>query len=117
LVNPIVNSASLVIWQTKVEEGVQGRVFSFRRMIAQGVSPLAILLAGPLADHGFEPLMAQGGGLADSVGAVIGVGPGRGIALLYVVAGIGTMMLAMVGWSRAHIRNIETDLPDVAGRD
>jgi len=117
LLNPILNSASLVIWQTKVEEGVQGRVFSFRRMIAQGVSPLAILLAGPLADHGFEPLMAEGGGLADTVGAVIGVGPGRGIGLLYVIAGIGTMALAVLGWSRERLRNIETDLPDVAGRD
>jgi len=117
LLNPIVNSASQVIWQTKVEEGVQGRVFSLRRMIGQAVSPMAILLAGPLADHAFEPLLAPDGGLAGSVGALIGVGPGRGIGLLYVVAGLGTMVLAVVGWSRRHIRNIETELPDLAGRD
>lgn len=78
---------------------------------------MAILLAGPLADHAFEPLLAPDGGLAGSVGALIGVGPGRGIGLLYVVAGLGTMVLAVVGWSRRHIRNIETELPDLAGRD
>jgi DHA3 family macrolide efflux protein-like MFS transporter len=117
LLNPIVNSASQVIWQTKVAEGVQGRVFSLRRMIAQAVSPLAVLLAGPLSDHVFEPLLAADGALAGSVGAVIGVGPGRGIGLLYIVAGIGTMGLATLGWSRGHVRNIETELPDLAGRE
>jgi len=117
LVNPVVNSASQVIWQTKVEEGVQGRVFSLRRMIGQAVSPIAILLAGPLADGVFEPLLAADGALAGSVGSVIGVGEGRGIGLLYIVAGLATIALAVVGWSIGHIRNIETELPDVAGRD
>jgi len=40
---------------------------------------LGFLLAGPLADKVFEPMMAPGGFLAGSVGAFLGVGPGRGI--------------------------------------
>ncbi len=35
LLLPVVNGASQVIWQTKVAEGAQGRVFSLRRMIGQ----------------------------------------------------------------------------------
>lgn len=116
LLMPIVNSASQVVWQTKVEEGVQGRVFSLRRMIGQAISPLAIFMAGPLSDRVFEPAMDAGGPLADSVGALIGIGPGRGIGLLYIVAGLATAGLGMVGWSLRHVRNIETELPDVAGR-
>jgi hypothetical protein len=116
LLMPIVNSASQVIWQTKVEEGVQGRVFSLRRMIGSAISPLAIFVAGPLADRVFEPAVAVDGALASTVGSVIGTGPGRGIGLLYIIAGIGTMALGLAGWALRHVRNIETELPDVAGR-
>lgn len=112
LVVPIVNAASQVVWQTKVAEGVQGRVFSLRRMIGQSVSPVALLLAGPLADRVFEPVMAPDGALAGSVGTIIGTGPGRGIGLLYVVAGVGTMAIALVGWLLPRVRNLESELPD-----
>jgi hypothetical protein len=117
LLNPIVNGASQVVWQTKVAEGAQGRVFSLRRMIGQAISPIAILLAGPLADDVFEPALAPGGSLANSVGAVIGTGPGRGIGTLYIVAGLLIAVLAVIGWLLPHVRNIETELPDLAGRD
>ena len=113
---PIINGASQVIWQTKVAEGAQGRVFSLRRMIGQAISPLAILLAGPLADRVFEPALSAGGVLTDSVGKLIGTGPGRGIGLLYILAGMFIALLAGLGWLLPHVRNIETDLPDLAGR-
>lgn len=114
--NPIVNSSSQVIWQTKVEEGVQGRVFSLRRMISSAISPVAIFIAGPLADQVFEPLLADDGALADSVGSLIGTGPGRGIGFMWVLAGIATIGLAIAGWMAPRVRNIESELPDVAGR-
>ncbi|MCP3975809.1 MAG: MFS transporter [bacterium] len=117
LINPIVNAASQTIWQTKVAEGVQGRVFSLRRMIGSAISPLAIFMAGPLTDNVFEPLLAEDGALAGSVGSIIGTGPGRGIGFLYIVAGIGTVGLAVIGWALPRIRNIETELPDEAGRE
>jgi DHA3 family macrolide efflux protein-like MFS transporter len=114
--NPVVNSSSQVIWQTKVEEGMQGRVFSLRRMLSSAVSPLAIFIAGPLADQIFEPMLAEDGALADTVGTIIGTGPGRGIGFMYVVAGIGTVGLGIAGWLAPRVRNIETELPDLAGR-
>jgi MFS family permease len=117
LLSPIINGASQVIWQTKVAEGAQGRVFSFRRMIAQAISPISILLAGPLADNVFEPALAPSGSLAASIGELIGTGPGRGIGLLHIVAGLATMGIAAVGWSLRRVRNIEAELPDLAGRD
>ena len=90
LIIPVVNTSSQVLWQTKVPLDMQGRVFSLRRMLASLVSPLAILAAGPLADRVFEPLMAEDGAMADSVGALIGTGEGRGIALLVILSGLGT---------------------------
>lgn len=117
LLNPIINGASQVVWQTKVAEGAQGRVFSLRRMIGQAISPIAILIAGPLADEVFEPALATGGSLAGSLGAIIGIGPGRGIGALYIMAGLCITLLAAIGWLLPHVRNIETELPDLAGRD
>ncbi len=117
LLTPIINGASQVIWQTKVAEGSQGRVFSLRRMIGQAISPIAILLAGPLADNIFEPALAEDGSLAGTVGQLIGTGGGRGIGFLHVVAGVGVALLAVAGWMAPHVRNIETELPDLAGRD
>ena len=116
LLNPIINSASHVVWQTKVAEGAQGRVFSLRRMIGQAISPIAIALAGPVADGWFEPALAADGALAGSVGTVIGVGAGRGIGLIHIIAGLGIVGLALLGWGMPRVRNIETELPDLAGR-
>ncbi len=117
LLSPIINGASQVVWQTKVVEGAQGRVFSLRRMIAQAISPIAILLAGPLADGLFEPALEVDGILADSIGQLIGTGTGRGIGLIHILAGAGTVLLAIAGWMSPRVRNIETELPDLAGRD
>lgn len=115
--NPIVNGASQVIWQTKVAEGAQGRVFSLRRMIGQAVSPIAILLAGPLADGLFEPAFTGNGWLVDSVGSLIGSGAGRGIGFIYIIAGGFIILLAISGWALPRVRNIEPELPDLAGRE
>ncbi len=109
---PIVNTASQVIWQVKVDPAVHGRVFALRRMISQAISPIAILTAGPLADRVFEPLLADDGALAGTVGAVIGTGPGRGIALMVILSGIGVITMAIAGWVHPRVRNLESELPD-----
>jgi MFS family permease len=108
----VVNAASQVIWQTKVAPAIQGRVFALRRMLAQLISPLAILLAGPLADRVVEPAMAEGGALAGSAGKLFGTGPGRGIGLLIVISGMAISALAVLGWLHPRVRNLESELPD-----
>jgi len=109
---PMINAASQAIWQVKVEPAVQGRVFAMRRALAQATAPVAYLAAGPVADRVFRPLLAEGGPLAPTVGQVLGVGPGRGIALLFLV--IAAVMLAITAWGFANrtLRRLEDDLPD-----
>ncbi|MBV9791760.1 MAG: MFS transporter [Chloroflexi bacterium] len=110
---PIVGSCSQAIWQTKIAPEIQGRVFALRRMVALSASPVAYLLAGPLVDQVFEPLLLPEGALADSVGQVIGVGEGRGIGLLLILLGLGTMLVVIASWLRPQIRLVELRLPDV----
>lgn len=109
----IVNGTSQVLWQVKVPPGLQGRTFSVRRVLAQMAIPIAYLSAGPLADRVFEPMLAAGGRLAGSVGAVIGTGPGRGIGFMFVLTGLGTIILAAIAFARPSIRNVEDELPDM----
>jgi MFS family permease len=109
---PVANTASQVLWQLKVPTAVQGRVFAIRRMIAQGISPIAILLTGPLADKVFEPLLAETGSLADSVGSLIGTGPGRGVGFMYILTGLFTTLLGIIGYALPRVRHLETELPD-----
>jgi hypothetical protein len=108
----IVSGSNQAIWQSKVEPGVQGRVFAAQHMIARAAAPLAYLLAGPLADRVFEPLLTAGGLLAGSVGRVLGTGPGRGIGLLFVAMGACKMAVAAAGYAHPRVRLVEDELPD-----
>jgi MFS transporter, DHA3 family, macrolide efflux protein len=108
---PLVSSCSQAIWQRKVPADVQGRVFAMRRMIGWIGVPAACLLAGPLADRVCEPLMAAGGALAPTAGRLLGVGAGRGIALLFVVTG-ALMVLLSAAAAFTRLRAVEGALPD-----
>ncbi|HEV7508305.1 MAG TPA: MFS transporter [Thermoanaerobaculia bacterium] len=109
---PIINGASQALWQTKVEPDLQGRVFAVRRMVALSTLPIAYLVAGPLADHVFEPLLAAGGPLAGSVGRIIGVGKGRGIALMLIVIGLLTVVAVAIASRFPRLTRLESELPD-----
>ncbi|WBB80944.1 MFS transporter [Micromonospora sp. WMMD882] len=108
---PIVNSSTMTLIQTKTEPSVLGRVLATARVVGDASVPLAYVLAGPLADGIFEPLLRPDGPLADSVGAVIGTGEGRGIALVFAVTGTLMVLLAATAWARPVLRGVD-DLPD-----
>jgi MFS family permease len=115
LAAPVSQACSQAIWQTKVAPEVQGRVFSIRRMIAFSVIPIAYLVAGPLAEKVFEPLMAAGGKLAPLLGPWIGQGEGRGIGLMFIVTGMIYVALASLIVLNPRIRRVELEISDTAG--
>ncbi|MBZ4334376.1 MFS transporter [Corallococcus interemptor] len=100
------------IWQRKIPADLQGRAAAVKRMIILCVSPLASLIAGPLADDLFEPAMREGGALASSMGRLLGVGPGRGIAVIFIVLGLLTLANVAAGWLNPRLRNLDKELPD-----
>lgn len=110
--NVFINTSNQAIWQSKVPPDVQGRVFAARRVIAQIVGPVGILLAGPLADRVFEPGMREGGWLAGMFGGLVGTGPGAGMALLIVISGSLGALVGLGGYFVPAIRDAESLLPD-----
>ena len=111
-VNPITNGCSQAIWQSKIPPELQGRVFSTRALIAQASQPLAMFIAGPLADRLAEPAMMPGGALALPLGWLVGTGPGTGMALIFVAAGIIGASTSLAGYVFDAIRNVEEIIPD-----
>ncbi|PPT08495.1 Major facilitator superfamily MFS_1 [Geitlerinema sp. FC II] len=109
---PFFQSSSNAIWQAKVEPDIQGRVFAIRRMFTWSSRPLAYLLAGPLADRVFEPLMTANGLLAGTIGQFIGTGPGRGIGLMFILMGTFTMLTTIFAYQYTPLRLVEDRLPD-----
>lgn len=109
---PLVNGSSQAIWQAKVSPDIQGKVFATRRLVAQISAPVAMIMGGRLADAVFEPAMASGGAFAQFFQPLVGSGPGSGMAVIFVFAGILGVIAALIGYLVPVIRNVETLLPD-----
>ena len=112
LVGPIVNGSNQAIWQAKVAPDLQGRVFSARRLIAWFSSPITPIIGGMLADYVFEPAMREGGSLVGTFSWLVGSGPGAGMALIVIVAGVLSGTVGLLGYLFPAVRNAENLLPD-----
>jgi DHA3 family macrolide efflux protein-like MFS transporter len=109
---PIIGGCDQTLWQHKVPPALQGRVFALREVFADSALPVAALTGGLLADRLFEPWLMPGGRLADSIGGWVGVGPGRGVGLMFVLAGALIMVLAATALLNSALRQIDKTLPD-----
>jgi MFS transporter, DHA3 family, macrolide efflux protein len=112
LLVPLIQGTSQTLWQTKIDLGLQGRVFALREVVFTVAMPVAFLVAGPLAERVFEPLLMPGGALAGSVGRVIGIGAGRGVGLLFMVLGAVIVAAVAVTALSPRVRRLEEELPD-----
>jgi DHA3 family macrolide efflux protein-like MFS transporter len=68
---PIVNGSEGAILQAVVEPSMQGRVFNMSGALSSAVSPLSLLIAGPLADRfGIQTWYLAAGALCAVMGIV-----------------------------------------------
>ena len=102
---PISNALNQAIWQVSVPQELQGRVFALRQMLARSMVPVAFLLAGPLADRVFEPMMAHPHGILTALGS----GPGRGMGLIFLLMGTVIMLVSVSGMFSARLQTVENE--------
>lgn len=91
---PFINTGAEVQIRRQVPGGIQGRVWGLVGLTTQAGYVIAYLSSGILADTFFSPLLSPEGALADSLGAVLGTGPGRGIGLMLILSGLGLALTA-----------------------
>ncbi len=108
----IASASIITIWQTKVPTEIQGRVFATLRIIATLFFPLGQILAGPLSDYVFQPMLEENGVLAGSVGQIIGVGSGRGVGFFLIVTGFINLLIIIWSYLQPRTRLIEDEIPD-----
>lgn len=82
LVNPIVNGPLMAVVQGTVEPGMQGRVFTLINSFAGAMTPIGLIIAGPVADI-------------------------FGVRIWYIVGGIVTALLGVVSFTIPAIMHIE----------
>ncbi len=109
---PFMKASSQAIWQAKVAQDVQGRVFAIRRAIAWSSGIVSPLLAAPLADYLFKPGMASGGVLAPVLGPIFGVGASRGVGVMVSLVGVLSVITVIVAANVSRLVRVELDLPD-----
>ncbi|MEM6613971.1 MAG: MFS transporter [Cyanobacteria bacterium P01_C01_bin.72] len=109
---PIIVSCNQAIWQSKVPSRLQGRVFALQQTLERSLAICAYLLAGPLVDNVLNPLMAEGGIIAQAIGKVISTGMGQGVTLLLVILGVINLMVVAIAYREPRLRYLEQELPD-----
>jgi len=68
-------------------------------------------MARPLADRVFEPCMNAGSSLSSIFGWLIGTGPGVGMALIFLITGIGGALVGLGTYAVRSVRDAEDILP------
>ena len=109
---PIIVSCNQAIWQSKVPSRLQGRVFALQQTLERSLAICAYMLAGPLVDNVLNPLMSEGGIVAQSISKIINTGMGEGVTLLLVLLGILNLAVVAIAYREPRLRYLEKELPD-----
>jgi len=97
-------AAEQTVLQKVVPFAERGRVFGFAQSLETVASPVSTFLIGPLAQFVAIPLMTDGAG-ARLFGSWFRTGPDRGMALLFIAAGLIGLTITLLAFrSRGYRR-------------
>lgn len=102
---PFAEAAEQTVLQKVVPFERQGRVFGFAQSVESAASPLTAFLIGPLTQFVFIPFMTTGEG-AEMIGAWYGMGPERGMALVFSVTGVIGILVTIAAFGSRQYRVI-----------
>ncbi len=116
---PVAEASEQTTIQKLVPFKEQGRVFGFAQSLETAASPVTAFLIGPIAQFWVLPSMTDGL-LADLIGGWFGTGIARGMALIFIIAGViglGVTVLALRSrpyrlLSEEYVQAPEQKVPD-----
>ncbi len=102
---PFAEAAEQTTLQKVVPFERQGRVFGFAQSVEQAASPLTAFMIGPLTQFVVIPFMITGAG-AREIGGWYGIGPERGMALVFSVAGVLGVLMTIAAFNSRQYRQL-----------
>ena len=100
-------------WLAITDEKIRGRALALRGTIAQMLRPLGIVIAGPLGDYlefSFYPENV------DVLSPLVGIGPGRGYAILFFIVGVIYTVLWLFNFNNKNLMKLSKQVKDIVNR-
>jgi len=104
---PLLGSSESALWMSQITPEKQGRVFAANSLVVQGMSAIAALVAGPLADRLLEPAMASSNSWVKIFDDIFGTGQGAGMAMLYVACALAMTGVGLVSFWLAELKTLD----------
>jgi MFS family permease len=104
---PLLGSSETAIWMTQITPSQQGRVFAANALVLQVVGAGAALIAGPLAERAFEPLLAAIRDHAHPTGFMASVIPDSGMTMLFVLSALAMVGVGLIGSRTRVLKQIQ----------
>jgi MFS transporter, DHA3 family, multidrug efflux protein len=102
---PIIEAAEQTVMQSVVPFEQQGRVFGFAQSIESMATPITTFMIGPIAAFVFIPFMTTGSGIT-LIGDWFGTGADRGMALVFILAGLLGVIATLIAWGSHSYREL-----------
>jgi MFS transporter, DHA3 family, multidrug efflux protein len=100
---PFIEASEHTIIQKVVPADRQGRVFGFAQSLEMSASPITAFLIGPIAQFIFIPFMTTGAGV-ELIGDWYGVGAGRGLAMVFSIAGVIGLTMTLIAMNSRYYK-------------
>src|SRR5690606_20079631 len=102
---PAVEAAEQTVIQKIVPFRTQGRVFGFAQAFEAAAAPVTAFMIAPIAQFLIIPYMESEAG-KDAFGWLLGEGEARGIALVFLVAGLVMVLAAVAAFFTRSYRRL-----------
>lgn len=102
---PIIEAAEQTVIQRVVPYEKQGRVFGFAQALEASAAPITAFAIAPIAQFWVIPLMNDPTNQA-SMSWLLGTGEARGIALIFLVAGIAMVAVSLLAFTTKTYRRL-----------
>ncbi len=97
-------------WLAITNSDIRGRALALRGTIAQMLRPVGVLIAGPLGDYlefSFYPDNIE------LLSPIIGTGPGRGYALLFLLVGILYICVWFINYQNKNLKSLSNQVLEI----
>jgi len=104
----VIEASEQTVVQKVVPYRTQGRVFGFAQAFEASAAPITAFLIAPIAQFWIIPYMESDAG-QQTWGWLLGEGEARGIALVFFVAGLVMVVLALLAFTTRAYRTLSAE--------